>query len=581
MRYIFKRTNFLIEKITWIDTKKQEWDTEFTQLIMSFHSVILEMIDELKDKFNDKDDSEEVYKMYVEYIESAFESLSQSIRRVTNDDDLQKLWNELNLNFYLWKDTFKKMSEKLDNYNSIFKLGYDIFNKITSYNTKKILSEFYDSIKEGDIDDKRENAINYIDEYYKEIKLRLEDIDPEDVFSMSNLDEKDTEEISFDAGDEVRYYKNDGEENIAIISHNQENLENKSDLRLVSKETGEQFTIDKSELIEIIPKHKTLNQEISDKLKAIKKDTNKLEELDNYLSKLNKKNEAMDLNKIFEDINANKELTLEDVKITTYKTKIWMSNYKFKNTHIKYINKFLQEVYEPIGYWKKYQQWGVMDLPWEKERWSILNKINTNWMALPIMINEINRSLKEGNSKIELFNFNKVKFDSKQFWNEYFRMMKFINKFKKQIFLKLSEDSGSKTLNEMIKVINKTSRSGDIAEIIVKKYIPSIFKDATNIEIPKGYGENQDMIDGIDLTFYMNNERKTVQVKKCETIFKTSDGNIQVIGTSFSKHYTVDYLACVTKTDLVIFKYDASNIIILSEGDLKINSNLIVGSLKV
>jgi len=285
MKYIINRESYLVERIVWLDNKKQTWDQNFTKLIMSFHDSINEMIDDLKDSFNDKDDPDEIYKLYMEHFEKAFDNLIEEVRNVEDDDHLYKLWNELVLNFSLWKDSFSKMSEKLDNYNSIFKLGHDLFAKFTLYTTKGVSKEYYDGMK-GEMDDKRQNAISFIEKFYEEIKLRLEEVNAEDVFSMSNMDEKDTEDIALNAGDDVRYLQKDGEENIAIISHNQEELQEIDNIRLVAKDDGSQFEIDKKELIEILPKHRTMNQEVSDKLKKIKADPESLDKLNDYLDEL-------------------------------------------------------------------------------------------------------------------------------------------------------------------------------------------------------------------------------------------------------------------------------------------------------
>ena len=290
MKYIINRSNYIIEKISWLDNRKKSWDQQFSELMMSYNDNILSMIDEIKDKFNDKNDPIEVHKVYLEYSEKSFDDLIEKIRIMEDEKYLEKFWNEFILNLSLWKDTFKKMSEKLDNYNSIFKLAYEIFSVYNRYLTKNKSSKYYELLK-GELDDQRQSVIDFINEIKEDLKLRIIDIDPEEIFDMSNLDEKETDELNLNPGDEVRYYKNNKEENIAIISHDQEELKDKDSVKLVSKQSGEQFEIDKSDIIEIIPKHKTLNQEVSDKLKHIKNDPDKLDKLNDYLTDLEKTDE--------------------------------------------------------------------------------------------------------------------------------------------------------------------------------------------------------------------------------------------------------------------------------------------------
>lgn len=590
MKYIINRESYLLERIVWLDNKQQTWDQNFTKLIMSFHDSINDMIDDIKDRFNDKDDPDEVYKAYMEHFEKAFDNLTEEVRNVVEDDDdnLHKLWNELVLDFSLWKDSFSKMSEKLDNYNSIFKLGYEFFARFTLYTTKGVSKEYYDGLK-GEIDDKRQNVISFIEKFYEEMKVRLEEVSAEDVFSMSNLDEKDTDELALDAGDEVRYVQNDGEENIAIISHNQEELQEVDNIRLVSKTDGDQFEIDKKELIEILPKHRTMNQEVSDKLKKIKSDPESLDKLNDYLDELapdvnESKDESKDKGKGKSNLDWTKQEKEIDATISDYQTKLWMSNHQFKRINIKQINTILRNVYKPIGHWKKRQLWGVVNLPWENTEWSILNKINTNYSALTILINEVNRSLKNSKTETPLFIFGDKQFSSQKWYDEYYRMIKFLDKHRTKLFLKLEAGTGSKIINAIIKKIQDTSKSGDSGERLVISYLPRIFtKDDTvsDIKMPNGGGEIQDMSGGIDLTFNLNGEPKTIQVKRCKSVLKGYKNKYRVIGTSIASHYNVDYLACVSRYNLVLFRYDPSRIELLTNGDIKLDESLLIKNIKL
>ena len=570
MKYIINRRSYLLqEKIVWLDTKKESWDQDFSKLILSFHDRITEMIDELKDQFNDKDDPDEVKKVYLEYFEKAFESLISEIRNVSNEDLLYKLWNEFTLNISLWKDSFRKMSEKLDNYNSIFKLGFEYFNRITIYITKSINNKYHEGLN-GEIDDMRENSIKFIENFHEEIKSRLIDVDADDIFSMSNLEEKDIDDLTLNAGDEVRYYQQDKEENIAIISHNQEDLKEIDNIRLVSKSDGTQFEVDKSELIEIIPKHKTTNQEVGDKLKKVKSDPDKMDKLNNYLSKL-----SSDMNEDLNNVNMNKRTI---PLITDTQTNYWLSNKPFKKLHIERIGIILKNVYNPLGYWKKYQKWGVMDLPWEEERWSIFNKINTNYSSLTLLINGVNNAIVEGNKNIPLFDFKNVIFGSKEFYDEYVRFINFLTKNQRVIFLKLDENSGSKIINSIVNRIRRTTKLGDEAEELVIRRLYKVFKgdSVSNIRTISGSGKKQDMIGGVDISFKLNGDNKTIQVKKGHSILKTSSNDYIIIGVPISSHYNVDYISFVINNKIHLFEYDKNGIDLQENGDIIIDENLLI-----
>lgn len=580
MKYIKRRTDYLLEKISWIESKEKDWDPDFNKLMMSFHDTISDMIVELKDKFNDKDDPDEVYKMYQEYFESAFDALIEQIRYVQDEDYLHKFWREFKLNVYLWKDTFSKLSEKMENYNSVFKLGYEIFSKIGVYITKKVSDDYYKGLKSEDLDTKRQKAIEFVENFYQDIKSRVNDIDPEEIFDMSNLYDKDSDDLVLNAGDEVRYYKQDGEENTALISYNQEELQDEgNNVRLVSKDDGSQFEIDRSELIEIIPKSKTTNQEVSDKLKKVKMDPDKLDKLNNYLTDLTTENMSMSDQDSYLFWASQEEK--QSIRVTDKSTKVWMANNTFKNTYIKQIDSMLRDVYKPIGHWKKYKFWGVMDLPWETERWSILNKINTNYSSLTILINEVNRAILEGGSDVPLFDLINKRFGSKQFNEEFVRFLNFLDKNKKKIFLKIDENTGSRVINKIVNVIKFTSKMGENAEVLVAKRLPKMLNGIVNdIEIIAGAGEEEDMVGGIDIVFKLNGNSKTIQVKRCKAVFKSRDGRYMAMGTSVATHYNVDYIAFVSKKVIALFRYQQDKIELLQNGDMMMDTSILVSNIK-
>jgi hypothetical protein len=574
MKYIINRETYLMERIVWLDNKQEGWDKNFTKLIMSFHDTINEMIEELKDKFNDKDDPDAVFEMYMEYLEKAFDNLTEEMRSVDDDDQLYKLWNELVLNFSLWKDSFSKMSEKLDNYNSIFKLGFELFEKINMYITKGISKEYYDGLK-GEIDDKRQNSITFVEKFFDEIKIRLDDINPEDVFSMSNLDEKEVDDLALNAGDEVRYYKTDDEENVALISHNQEELQEVDNIRLVAKTDGTAFEIDKSELIEILPKHKTTNQEVSDKLKKVKTDPDKLDKLNDFLDELAPDEDEVNESTEVKEVSKKKPKSKPIVKVSDRHTKIWINNHQFKRIHVKQIGIILRDVYKPTGHWRKHQFWGVMNLPWEDVQWSILNKISTNHTALPVLINELNRSIKDSNLNVPEFIFTDKQFTSQKFYDEYYRMMNFIKTHKEKVFLKLDSNSGGRILNRIIKRLQETSGVGDSAEGLVVEHLPSIFSSnkIDNIDTPMG--------DDVDILFKLDGVSKTIKVIECKSILKSDSNKYLVLGAYVSKDYDVDFISCVSKHNITIFRYETNGIELLSNGDLKIQESLLSKNIKL
>jgi len=278
MRYIIERTE-------WLEHRKQDWSKGISELLTPLSDSILDMIEDLKEEYNDKSDPFKVHKSYIEGLDSALNQLRDDISTVKKKETLSKLWDELTLNLTFWKEHFKNLSETLDNYGSIFKLGYEIFSLITRYNTKKIGVDYYNNLESEELDTIRTDISKFLKNFKNDILLRVTELSADDIFEIGNLEDKPDIDYGDYVGDEIRYYMQDGEENKAIISYNQDDLdENK--IRIVSKKTGEKFEIEKRELIEVIPQEKSLNQEVFAKLKKIKDDPDKLKDLNTYLDKI-------------------------------------------------------------------------------------------------------------------------------------------------------------------------------------------------------------------------------------------------------------------------------------------------------
>lgn len=256
-------------------------------------------------------------------------------------------------------------------------------------------------------------------------------------------------------------------------------------------------------------------------------------------------------------------------------TRAWLSDPKFKKINIKNIGDILQSVYQPIGNWKRKTEsgfFGVMDLEWDNERWSILNRINTNYTALAILINYINKAL--ANSTIPMFNFVDNKFDTPEFYDEYNRLVDFMKSRSKQIFLKTTEQDGSSTINAVVDVIRITKSVGDLGEKIVVDYLPKLNSGISNIKIPEGSGDSTDMIGGADVLFDFNGKTFTIQVKKVKAV-SNIDGTYITTGASISKHYKTNYYAILDKSNLYFFNNKEEGIEIKS-GELTINATLLV-----
>ncbi|CAG7580746.1 MAG: hypothetical protein SLAVMIC_00542 [uncultured marine phage] len=273
--------------------------------------------------------------------------------------------------------------------------------------------------------------------------------------------------------------------------------------------------------------------------------------------------------------------TPPDIEVKDFMSRKWISDKKFKKLHIKNLGEILYNVYKPIGHWKKKGVkgfFGVMDLPWDDERWSILNRINTNYTALSILVNSINYVLEKGDSDISKFDLVSPTFGSTEWYEEYNRLSDFMKRNARNIFLKLTEEDGSTIINNIVTAIRRTRSIGDNAEKVVVEYLPKLNKNVTNIKLPEGSGDATDMVGGADVLFDYNGNTYTVQVKKVSYVNKR--GSIYVTkGASISKHYKTNYYAILDKNYLYFFKNDPSKIQLIY-GELSMEEDLLIKSFK-
>jgi len=250
----------------------------------------------------------------------------------------------------------------------------------------------------------------------------------------------------------------------------------------------------------------------------------------------------------------NKYGDFSNLEVTDRDTRSWMSDKIFKRENIKNFGDILKSVYQPIGHWKKKPggTWGVMDLPWDGQRWSILNKINTNYSAFTIILNMSNEIIK--GSKIEPFDLVNSEFGSEEWYKEYNIFIKFLKRNGKNIFLKVSDDGGSSIINKVVEKISWSSSKGDEAEIVTKKFLPKLNPGIRNIKIPDGYGDLNDMVKGVDIYFDYNDSKFSIQVKKMMGIIDLGDRGFKTKGASISKHYSTDYYSLLDNNWIYFFR---------------------------
>lgn len=563
----------------WLDTKKKQWSFEFTNLLMPFFDELFKLFKEFSENYNDNYDPKEIFEIYKQYIESSFDKLIKGMDISKNKEDLISLYYNLDISLGLFKDSLLKMSKDIDNYNSIYKLGFECFKTANRLFTDRLSEKYYNIFtEEKHIDDIREKTSIFFESLKKIYLDRVDLVEPEEVFNMVNINTKDLSEINFNPGDEVKYKQSQRKENSAIVSYHQKDVSDDSHVILVSKRTGKKFEIKTSKIIEIIPKHKSINKKISDKLKTIKDDETKMKKLNKFLYDI-----------LNEDNSFGENYSLEELRVSVGDTKKWLSDSYFKTNNIINFNKILKDVYEPVGHWGEKNPYkkenkkitGVVGLPWEEERWSSLNRINTNFKSLSILINKINEVIINYSKITEPFDFKNNEFGTEEFNKEYQRFINYLYTHRDRIFLKLTKQTGSETLNSIINTIKGTMKVGEESEKITIDNIKRIFDDIQWTQKVGESGERADMIEGVDVRFKREGKpEETIQVKTISMVEEYED-EYHLIGVGMNKHYNVDYIGLVVKQELYLFEYDSQLITLRSNGNLIVDKTLLVKKINI
>lgn len=187
---------------------------------------------------------------------------------------------------------------------------------------------------------------------------------------------------------------------------------------------------------------------------------------------------------------------------------------------------FDEKIQELIFKCESKNYWGILETEGDKVIWSLLNKIDTNYVNWGSMIEEkYLENLISGKSDSEVI-------------HEYFKqrpvneilnseMMGVLQKteFEKQIKIKtlsLAEldllesfkDLESIKMKSVFSRISKTTEEGDLVEEKFKELLNNLPENVQNINNFSTWGNIVDMVFGIDLTATINGKTYAIQVKK-------------------------------------------------------------------
>ena len=224
--------------------------------------------------------------------------------------------------------------------------------------------------------------------------------------------------------------------------------------------------------------------------------------------------------------------------------------YRFMNN----INQIMKEVLS--DYWKEKNEYepgsmsGVYDFGTPGR--SVLNKMNTNYSAFCILINDLNVFLRTKNIQPISFSHD----NKKQQIEEVDRFNGYLYTLKDRIF----NLETSKTFQEIYKKLGESDKLGEKREERTIDDLKKIF-NTDNVFKIGGLGSEEDMISGVDAIVEINGKRLTVQIKPFSNIVDFSPTEVMVYGASAPKKYKTDFLAFNNKTSTTVFNNDNTKII--------------------
>lgn len=283
MKYLRNYNQYKINE-GWLGNKINEWDNDTKSVMVSFIQPFKSIIKDVKD-WKTVNNPEKVKIDIMKSMEVSFNTLNNTIQKVTKPETLYRIYDDINqmiilLNDVIIKELGTSLKESIESTSSGLKLVINGILDIFKEEMKKYKSNYIDSIKESEnIDDKRVSAISTFSEIFNKIKTGIKSVNVdtlmgkgEDLFK-GHRGHKDNRSVDLKPDEKVKYVKKSGEENIAIVATNQENLSEEI-VRLRSEDGNETFTIDKSQVVEIINDEEPniVKKSISSKLDTIDDD---------------------------------------------------------------------------------------------------------------------------------------------------------------------------------------------------------------------------------------------------------------------------------------------------------------------
>jgi Fe-Mn family superoxide dismutase len=227
-----------------------------------------------------------------------------------------------------------------------------------------------------------------------------------------------------------------------------------------------------------------------------------------------------------------------------------------KWTYMNGINRIMKEVFvekfieKPEGDHLP----GVYDL--EGTGRSVINKLNTNYTAFCILLQDLNNVIKSTTKK-DIINF-KDKSPSAQ-KKEAERFINALDYFKFRIF-----DTESSTFLNLMRTLTEKNDAGAKREQITGAILKRFFGKEAKVTLIGELGSKKDAKEGIDVEITKDGETLTGQIKPYREMILDGD-NITLMGTASVKLY---------KTDLMIFQ-KGKNVLIFNKKPKIVDGNFV------
>lgn len=254
------------------------------------------------------------------------------------------------------------------------------------------------------------------------------------------------------------------------------------------------------------------------------------------------------------DLLKNKSLLLESKSqscsgqdIEIYRVMVSV-NPKVKNIYRRGIDLALENAFPQNYKHTNKGMSGIFDL--ESKGWSLINKLNTNYICFCILVKDINRVLmSQGVKPINFLGITPLEQEK-----ETERLVKYIMSFSKRIF-----NPESDTFKNIMSVLGGTHAKGEKTENQTMLKLKNKFGEKNVVKVG-GLGEREDMVAGVDMKINHNGNIYTAQVKPFKEL-KYENDNITIIESAAVKKYNTDWLIFTNKLSTHIFDNKNTQII--------------------